>query len=285
MPSIFVNKANGKKQLFEKEKIEKTCLRMGATHEIARIVANKIEEQVYNCIETRKILGMIFNELSKHKPSVKYQTCLRKGLSLMKPKPDFEHFVHILLNKYGYEVSPNQIIQGRCIDHEIDALATKDGKTTLVEVKHHYNYHTPTGLDESRIVRAVFEDITEGFEAGLNNLDISRSMIICNTKFSEHAKRYAECRGIQKIGWSSPSDRSLQDMIEEKRLYPIHCLKGLSTKSKEKLTATGIILVSQLAAKTPKELGNTGIPMETLTDLVNKARIILSRTHARVREK
>jgi len=276
MPSTFVNKANGIKQLFEKGKIEKTCLRMGATHEIAGIVANKIEKQVYNGIETRKILGMIFDELSKHKPSVKYQICLRKGLSLMKPKPDFENFIQILLSKHGYEVSPNQIIQGRCVDHEIDAVAKKNGETILVEVKHHYNYHTPTGLDESRIARAVFEDITEGFEAGLNNLEISKSMIVCNTKFSAHAKRYAECRGIQKIGWSSPSDKSLQDMIEEKKLYPIQCLKGLSVKSKEKLTANGIILLSQLTAKTPKELGKTGIPKETLADLVNKARIILS---------
>ncbi|MCW4052921.1 MAG: restriction endonuclease [Candidatus Bathyarchaeota archaeon] len=276
MPSTFVSKADGTKQLFERGKIEKTCLRMGATHEIARIVANEIERQVYNGIQTRKILGMIFNELSKHKPAVKYQICLRKGLSLMKPKPDFEHFVQILLRKHGYEVSPNLIIQGKCVDHEIDALAKKNGETILVEVKHHYNYHTPTGLDESRIVRAVFEDITEGFEAGLNNYEISKSMIVCNTKFSDHAKRYTECRGIQKIGWSSPSDRSLQDMIEEKKLYPIQCLKGLSTESKEKLTDIGIILISQLAAKTLKELRKTGIPKETLTHIINKARIALS---------
>ncbi len=253
---------------------------MGASRKIARMVANSVEKQVYNGMETREILDLIFDELSRHQPSVKYQTCLRKSLSLMKPKPDFEHFIQILLREHGYEVRPNQIIQGKCIDHEIDALVRKNGETMLVEVKHHYNYHTPTGLDESRIARAIFEDITEGFEAGLNNVKINKSMIVCNTKFSQHAKRYAECRGILKIGWSAPSDSSLQDMIEEKKLYPIHCLKDLSQRSMNKLMANGIIVLRQLAAKTPKELSNTGIPTKTSSDLINKAQMILSETRA-----
>ena len=40
------------------------------------------------------------------------------------------------------------------------------------------------------------EDVIEGFEVGLNNLEIERAMIVTNTKFSEHARQYGKCRKI-----------------------------------------------------------------------------------------
>jgi HJR/Mrr/RecB family endonuclease len=274
---VFVTKADGTKQLFDREKVARTCLRMGATREIAEEIAEKIEMNIYDGIETRKILRMIFRRLSRYKPAIKHQIDLRKALSLMKPKPDFERFIQILLSEHGYEVTPNQIIRGKCVEHEVDAIARKNGKTYIVEVKHHFSYHTPTGLDVSRIARAVFEDVAEGFKLGLNNLKIDEIMIVCNTKFSEHAKRYAQCRGIHHIGWSSPPDHGLQTMIEEKKLYPITYLKGLNTATKEKLASAGIVLLKQLTAKNPEEVRReTGISKETLELIIKKARTILS---------
>ena len=111
----------------------------------------------------------------------------------------------------------------------------------------------------------------------MNNLKVDKAMIICNTKLSEHAKRYAECRGIHHIGWSSPSDPDLQTMIEEKKLYPITYLKGLHTATKKQLTSAGILLLKQLTVKDPKELRiETGIPKEALDLIIKKARVILS---------
>ena len=70
MDKIFVTKANGTKQLFEREKIVRTCLRMGATQEIAKIVAKSVEKQVYDAIETRKILQMLSDLSDKYNPQV-----------------------------------------------------------------------------------------------------------------------------------------------------------------------------------------------------------------------
>jgi len=275
--AVFVTKADGKKQLFDRQKVVKTCLRMGVNEEIAEAIAGKIEKSIYDGIETRKLLQMIFRRLSKYKPAIRYQVDLRKALSMMKSKPDFERFIRILLREHGYEVIPNQIVRGKCVEHEVDAIATKKDETYIVEVKHHSNFHTPTGLDVARIARAVFEDVTEGFKLGLNDLRIDKAMIVCNTKLSQHAKHYVECRGIRHIGWSSPSNRDLQTMIEEKKLYPVPYLKGLNTKTREKLTSAGIILLKQLTAKSLRELRReTGIRKETLELIVKKARKILS---------
>jgi hypothetical protein len=250
---------------------------MGATRDVAESIAEEIEARVYDGIETKKILQMIFKRLRKHKPVIWHQIDLRKALSLLNPAPDFERFSQLLLSEHGYEVTPNQIIRGRCVEHEVDAVARKNGKTCIVEVKHHYKYHTPTSLDVSRISRAVFEDVTEGHELGLNNLKIDYALIVCNTKLSEHAKRYADCRGIRHIGWSSPPNHDLQTMIEEKKFYPITLLKGLNAKTRNKLMHSGIILLKQLTEKSPKELRRqAGISKEKLESIVGKARAILS---------
>jgi len=275
--TVYVTKFDGTRQPFDKNKIVRTCMRMGATNAAAESIAEEIENRVYDGIETKKILQMIFRSLRKHKPVTRHQIDLRKALSLLSPAPDFERFIQLLLSEHGYEVTPNQILRGRCVEHEVDAIARKNGKTCIVEVKHHYQYHTPTSLDVSRISRAVFEDVTEAYELGLNNLKIDYALIVCNTKLSEHAKRYADCRGISHIGWSSPLNRDLQTMIEEKKLYPITFLKGLNTETRNKLASNGVILLKQLTEKTPKELRKqTRVSKEKLESIVGKARAILS---------
>jgi hypothetical protein len=270
---VFVTKADGSKQLFDREKVVRTCLRMGANRRIAFEVADKVEARLYNGIPTSKVLQMIFRLLRKHKPTIRHFLDLRKGLSLMSSKPEFEKFVQILLAHHGFEVSPNQIIRGKCVGHEVDAIARKDGVTYFVESKHHSNYHTPTGLDESRIARAVLEDVTEGFVLGKSDLKIDRAMIVTNTRYSEHARRYGKCRNILQIGWSSPINLGLQNMIEEKELYPLSCLRGLKSENRMQLVNSGIVLMKQLVEEEPSKLAiETGIPREILKKIIEKAK-------------
>jgi len=270
---VFVTKADGTRQLFDREKVVKTCLRMGASRRIADEVAGKVEKRLYDGIPTSKILQMTFRLLRKYKPAILYLLDLRKGLSLMDSKPEFENFVQILLAHNGFEVTPNRLVTGKCVEHEVDAIARKDGVTYFVESKHHMNYHTPTGLDESRIARAILEDVTEGFELGKSNLKIDRAMIVTNTRYSEHARRYGKCRNILQIGWSSPTNFSLRNMIEEKNLYPLSCLRGLKSETKTKLVNSGIVLMKQLFEEKPSTLARkTGVQKETLKQIIEKAK-------------
>jgi Holliday junction resolvase-like predicted endonuclease len=270
---VFVTKADGTRQLFDREKIIRTCLRMGASRRIANDIAEKIERRLYDGISTSKILQMAFRMLRSYKSTVRNLFDLRKGLSLMNSKPEFEKFVQVLLANHGFEVSSNQILRGKCVGHEVDAVARKEGITYFVEAKHHTNYHAPTGLDESRIARAVLEDVTEGFELGKNELRIDRAMIVTNTRYSEHATRYGKCRNILQIGWSSPANHSLQNMIEEKKLYPLSCLRGLDSETKMKLVNSGIVLMKQLFEEETATIAKKAeVPTETLREIVEKAR-------------
>ncbi len=275
--TVFVTKFDGTKQQYSRAKIIKTSMRMGASKQLAESIANYVETRLYDGIETKKILQMIFRKLKKHKPSVKHQIDLRRALGLLQSAPDFEIFVQMLLAEHGYDVAPNRIIRGMCVEHEVDGIVQKNGETAILEVKHHFDHHTPTNLDVSRISRAVFEDVTEGYKNGFNSLKIDYAMIVCNTKLTDHAKRYADCRGIKHIGWSAPKNHDLQTMIEEKRFYPVTYLRGLKVDSRKRLTSKGIVSLKQLVEEKPKQLRRkTGISNEKLELIISKAQSVLS---------
>ena len=270
---VFITKADGSRQLFDREKVVRTCLRMGVNQSIAFDIVNEVERQLYDGITTAKIFKLVFSLLRDYKPTVSHLLDLRKALSLMISKPEFEKFVQILLSFNGYTVSSNQLLMGKCVRHEVDGIAIKDGVTFFVEAKHHYNYHTPTGLDESRIARAVLEDVTEGYEIGKNNFKIERAILVTNTRFSEHAKIYGECRNILQIGWSSPAKLSLQSMIEEKKVYPLSCIRGLRNETRIRLVNSGVILIKQLISSDPSKLSRkSGVSLSTLRKTIEKAR-------------
>ena len=61
-------------------------------------------------------------------------------------------------------------------------------------------------------------------------------------------------------------------MIEEKRLYPLSCIKGLNSETKMKLVDSGIVLIKQLLEEEPSKLAReTGIPQQTLKKVIEKA--------------
>ena len=270
---VFITKANGSRQLFDRGKVVRTCLRMGVNQRIAFDIVNEVERQLYDGITTAKIFKLVYSLLSDHKPTVRHLLDLRTALSLMISKPEFEKFIQILLSFNGYNVSSNRLLMGKCVRHEVDGIVRKDGVTFFVEAKHHNNYHTPTGLDESRIARAVLEDVTEGYKIGKNNLKIERAMLVTNTRFSEHARIYGECRNILQIGWSSPAKLSLQRMIEEKKVYPLTCIKGLRNETRIRLVNSGVILIKQLISSDLSKLSRTsGVSSSTLRKTIEKAK-------------
>lgn len=274
--TLSVTKADGTKQTFRRRKIVRTCIRLGARKEIAMRIGDKVESKVYDGMPTSEILKMIFDYLEEYQPAIRHQIDLRMAIALLRPKPDFERFIQIMLEEQGYKLMPNQIVRGRCVEHEIDAVARKGDDTYLVEIKHHRSYHTYTGLDVCRIAVATSEDIAEGHALGLNPIKFNKIMVVCNTKFSQHAKQYAKCKGIEHIGWKTPPGHGLDRVIDEKRLYPITLLKDLSQEIRERLADNEVLLLKQLTRRGVQDLAEkTRIPKDQLEDLRKRAKMIL----------
>ncbi len=261
------------RQPFDKEKVVQTCLRMGTTREVAVKVAQQVETKLYEGISTKEILRLVFTLIRRHKPAAKHVFDLRYGISLMESKPEFEVFVRVLLSYSGFQVQPNTILRGLCGEHEVDAVAVKDGLTYLVEAKHHGTYHALTGLDESRIARAIIEDVTDGYKNGITPFKVDGAMIVTNTRYSEHASVYGGCRGILQVGWSSPEGLGIKDVVEKYRLYPLSCLRGVSRETRLRLVDVGIVLIRQLLDQDHGYLERTlGLSPEAVSSLMEKAR-------------
>jgi len=275
---IFVTKFDGRKQPFQKEKVINTCLRMRASPGQARAVADKIESKLYDGIKTKEILEMIFRYMKEYRPEIAHEIDLREAISLLRPKPDFEQFVRLLLKEYGYQVGISQIVKGKCVEHEVDGIAKKSEDIIYVEVKHHFNHHTYTGVDIFLEAQARLGDLVEGYKSKINPIKFDKILIVCNTKFSDHAKRYADCMGITYIGWKAPEEEGLEQMIEKKKLYPITFLKDLDRRTEAKFGDVGIVLLKQLVETDIEELQErTKIPKNRLKGFVKKAKEILKK--------
>ena len=274
--TLYVTKADGSRQPFQKDKIIRTCLRMNATLSEAQSIADKIEARIYDGIPTKEILKMIFRYMKKYRPAVKHQIDLREAIARLRPKPDFEIYVGLILKSLGYKTKHNLILNGKCVDHEIDVVAWKGSEILYVEVKHHFNPHTYTGLDVFLEVNSTFNDLKEGFRLGKQPYNFSKALVVCNTKVSEHGRRYAECRKIEHIGWKYPPGEALEDIIEKYKLYPITMLKELTPSVEALLADRGILTLKDLINKRPSDISKrVGIPTRQIKELQSKAVEIL----------
>ncbi|MEM1569811.1 MAG: restriction endonuclease [Candidatus Bathyarchaeia archaeon] len=272
---VTVVKADGTSVLFDREKVFKTCLKLCGSTELAEKVSKRVEEQVYDGISTREILSLVFRVMSEYKPAMSYRVDLRTSLSLLRSKPDFENFISQIFRSLGYEVKRNIIVQGFCIEHEVDALASKDGEVVYIEVKHHMNPHKYVDLDVVEKVWATILDIREGFDNGLNSMSISKPLVATNTKFTNHAYRYAKCRGINLLGWSVADGMDLEKLITEFKLYPVTILKGFDLNTLYKVIDVGCVTVKQLADSNVSKLLEAGLTEDEANLLIERAREVL----------
>jgi hypothetical protein len=209
---IRVLKHDGRIQKFDREKLLGSLLRSRVPRAEAEGIVNEVEKQLFDKISTAEIYQIIYQQLKNRGLETGHRMYrLREALSLLDPMV-FEQFIGRLLEKFGYQCACNQILQGFCSEHEIDVLAEKEGKRYLVEVKHHQGPHRDSGL---RVVLALWARIDDLREKG----EVFEQAWLCtNTKISNHAKKYAQCKNIRLTGWrysASGADDSIEKMMEK----------------------------------------------------------------------
>ena len=244
MNTIYVTKWGGETEPYDRAKIRRTLDRFGLSDEEADQIIDEVENNLYEGIPTKEIYKLI-ESLSTRKTRV-LKRDLRSALGEMNAKPDFEVFIQQLLGKMGYDVRDERVIPGRCVNHEIDGIAEKDGKLYYIETKHHSKPHIKTPFIHTLAAKSKIDDIREGFREGKNNFDFHSVIIICNTRLTSHANRYAECVGIQHIGWKTPRDGGLEQMIRQTRTYPIHIIRSLTRPEKINLSRAGVVSIHDL---------------------------------------
>jgi hypothetical protein len=102
-------------------------------------------------------------------------------------------------------------------------------------------------------VWATLEDLRSGNKLGYHNVNFTSALIICNTKFTNHARAFADCVGIDHIGWKSPPSNCLEGIVESRGLYPVTVLKE-DRALQRLLLDNGFLLLRQLIEEDAEKL-------------------------------
>ncbi|MEK7122301.1 MAG: hypothetical protein AAB855_00430, partial [Patescibacteria group bacterium] len=165
----------------------------------------------------------------------------------------FEKYIAELLRVYGYDTELPEILTGACITHEVDVLARKDLRASMIECKFRNEAGIYISVKDVMSTWARFLDLVEGSELG-NCPRVDESWIITNTRFSSDGLKYAHCKGMIIIGWDHPSERSLAHMIDAKAVYPVTVLAQVNDTVLRALANGQVMLLKQLVGVDPKEL-------------------------------
>lgn len=239
-------KANGERELFKPEKLFQSLVNSGADSSVAHEVTDKIYGSLAEEDKTEDIYNRAFDMLRQLESDAAARYSVKRALMDLGPSGyPFETFLSEIYKALGYETKTGILVQGRCVEHEIDVVATKGDERIGAEVKFHNKAGIKSDLKVALYVQARFEDIAA--QSGLESeTDFTDRLLITNTKFTKQVEIYAACVGIQLISWDFPAKGNLQDLIEQTRVHPVSCLTTLSNAHKQQLMDNEIVLCRQL---------------------------------------
>ena len=268
---VHVVKANGITEAFSEEKVITSIKRAGISKDIQAKVLAHVKEKLFDGITTSEIHNHIKEFLhTAVQPSMFAKYDLKRAIMALGPTGyPFEDYVSALLKQQGYTTKTRQIVRGKCITHEIDVIAQKEGKTTMVEAKFHNLLGTTTNIHVAMYTQARFQDTKEK-----NHFD--NVMLITNTKITTEAIVYGQCMGMNIVSWSYPKNDSLRDWVEQLAFYPVTALSTLSNGQQAQLVQNGIVLCQDLCKK-PQILSLLSLPEQRRREVMEEASFACAR--------
>lgn len=284
---MWIIKASGEMEKFDANKIRRTCVRAGASKELAEKISKQVQKKAYDGISTKEVLDLTLRFLDREMPHIAARYDLKGALFRLGPAGfPFERFAAEILKEYGYQAKVHSIVSGACIDHEVDIIASKaieshtmaeNIKYYMIECKYHNSPGIYTGVRDVLYTYARFLDLQDGWKVGKCQ-KFDQPWLICNTKFSTEVIKYATCKNMKLTGWNYPTKNGLHELIEEKSLYPITVLRKLDFDTQMKLAESGLMLALDLVRKDIEKLqAITKIPKNKLEVLIAEAKKVCFR--------
>lgn len=245
---ILVKKASGEEEHFDPQKLEISLKNAGAGAELIENIINDISEWIYTGVTTKKIYSRAFQLLKRIRNVTSIRYKLKQAMFEMGPTGyPFEHFIGEVFRKQGYQVSVGQTLEGKCVTHEMDVIATNDHNQQLVECKFRLDQGKITTVQTPLYVRARVDDIIDKYrEQHRYDGFTFTGWVVTNTRFSSDSISFSECSGLRLLGWDYPEREGLKDIIERERLYPVTALNSITKKEKQQLLERGIVTCEQL---------------------------------------
>jgi hypothetical protein len=277
--TIRVVKADGSTEEFQPRKILRTMRSAGASDEAAKRVLKEIEGVAHDGITTREILKRVKALLQKGELHTAMRYDLKGAMMRMGPAGfAFETFISEILSNYRYKTKLRSILQGRCVQHEVDVIAERTSgaaRRCLIECKYHNMAGLSVELKDVLYTYARFLDLNEGSKIGKCER-FDEVWLVSNTRPSHDAAKYASCRGMKLLCWRCPKGRGLEEMIAEKKLYPVTILRSVDRITFNNLFLADLMLAKDLVTHNMNYLKEkTKLSEEKLNKLVFEAKQLM----------
>lgn len=241
---IQITKKSGEKVPFDDQKLKRSLERAGAGEKDIQEIIEKVTNKLTEGMSTHKVYQMAYAILRKKSRQVAGKYRLKKAIFQLGPTGfPFEKFVGELLKNQGYQVEVGKIVQGHCVQHEVDVVAQKDDKKVMIECKFHSDASRKSDVKVSLYIHSRFLDVEKQWKKNTAlNQRFHQGWIVTNTRFSEDAMQYGKCCGLHLISWDYPAGGSLRDRIDLSGLHPLTALQTLKKREKQALLQLGIVL-------------------------------------------
>jgi hypothetical protein len=246
--SVLIKKYSGEYQVFDVNKLINSLRRSGADEDIIQNIARKVQEQIEEGMTTKKIYQLAFNMLKGKSRLSASKYKLKKALMELGPSGfPFEKLVGKLFTHEGYDAKVGEIVQGNCVQHEIDVIVQKDNKHYMIECKYHSDQGRTCNVKIPLYIQSRFLDVKakwehqEGHETKLH-----KGGVYTNTRFTTDAIQYGTCIGLLLTSWDYPMGNGLKDRIDKLGLHPLTALTTLTKAEKTKLLDKDIVLCKEL---------------------------------------
>jgi hypothetical protein len=258
--NILITKASGEKVVFSEEKLRNSLKRAGADNKMIFAITNEISDALSEGITTREIYQRAYTLLKKASISLAAKYGLKKAIQELGPSGyPFENYIGEILKAQGFGVKIGRIVQGRCVQHEVDVIAEKDDKHFMIECKFHTDNGRRCSVKNPLYIQSRFLDVEKAWkkQTGHEN-KFHQGWLVTNTKFSNDAIQYGLCVGLYLMSWDFPEGESLRDRVDLCGLHPVTCLTSLTKKEKQQLLDRKVVLCRDVGVR-PELLSQIGI--------------------------
>jgi hypothetical protein len=241
---LVIVKSSGEKMIFSTKKLERSLLKSGASKVIVDHIVEQVSNEVYEGISTKEIYNRAYAMLRQKKPVLASRYKLKKAIYELGPTGfPFEKFVAAIMQFSGYQKQTNTIVEGKCVDHEIDVIAFKNNHQILIECKFHGEPGRKCDVKVPLYINSRFNDIKKR-----NKTDdtVDEGWVLTNTRFTKDALKYGNCIGLYLLSWDYPKGDSLKERIDRLGLYPITVSTIMSKREKQFLLSRDVVLCRQL---------------------------------------
>lgn len=245
--AIEVIKHSGERAIFSIEKLKNSLRKSGAEEALVNEIANNVRDELYQGISTKEIYNRAFALLKKRKKGYASKYKLKKAIYELGPTGfPFEKFVGAILYYSGYDVKTGQFLNGKCVTHEVDVVAHKNGQYIVAECKFHSDEGRNCNVKVPLYIHSRYRDILNNYGDGNKGEKPNEGWVVTNTRFTEDALTYGKCVGLYLLSWDFPKDNGIKDRIDRLGLYPVTVSTLLSQREKQFLLSRDVVLCKQL---------------------------------------